>query len=302
MQQVAPTSSGGVATREARTILGDRALNFLSTGPADAQSLVSYVCQLPNAPQMVAEHLARTLFAGHETILRDADGRWRLRRPEEFEPTVIAEELRALSYVVVDVETTGTRAHMDDRITEIAAVVVRDGQVTAVYETLVNPGRAIPSYISRLTNISWDMVKDQPRFADICDKLLSVLEGHVFVAHNALFDWKFVDSEVQRATGRQLEGRRLCTVRLARKLLPQLRSRSLDGVTAHYGIDIGARHRAGGDAVATAHVLLRLLADARDRGHTSWEHIEQLLGTRSTKPKRRRPPAMPQPVSRDTTA
>jgi DNA polymerase-3 subunit epsilon len=96
-----------------------------------------------------------------------------------------------------------------------------------------------------------------------------VLGGHVFVAHNARFDWAFVSAEVERATGRTLDGPRLCTVKLARKLLPQLRRRSLDYVAMHYGVEIQSRHR----VAAT--------------------------------PRRRRPrrrPARPQPVTHDTTA
>jgi DNA polymerase-3 subunit epsilon len=95
----------------------------------------------------------------------------------------------------------------------------------------------------------------------------------------------------------------LCTVRMARKLLPQLRRRNLDSVTAFYGIDIGARHRAGGDALATAHVLLRLLDEARDRGCASFEDVDALLRGGTAKKKRsRRPPALPQSVSDDAIA
>jgi DNA polymerase-3 subunit epsilon len=146
------------------------------------------------------------------------------------------------------------------------------------------------------------MVKDAPRFGDVCDRVLDVLGGHVFVAHNARFDWNFVCAEVERASGRVLDGPRVCTVRLARKLLPQLRRRSLDYVANYYGVDITARHRAGGDAVATARVLVRLLAAARERGCETWADLDLLL---TTAPRRRRPrrrPAMPQPVSRDTSA
>src|SRR5690606_27996663 len=134
-----------------------------------------------------------------------------------------------------------------------------------VWETLVNPQRSIPPWITRLTNISWDMVADMPVFADLSDEVLRTLSGHVFVAHNAAFDWGFVSAEVARATGSQLTGSRLCTVRLARRLLPHLPRRSLDFVARYYGIEIEARHRAAGDALATAHVLQRLLADAADR-------------------------------------
>ena len=296
----------GVSLPPAETHLTERARVLLSAGPADVVSLVEYVCQLPGAPRAVAEHLAAVLFAGRAEFSRDDVGRWTLASSGTAAPSIVpcapGEDCMSRPYIVVDVETTGGRPDHGDRITEIAAVVVRDGHVAEVFETLVNPQRSIPPWITHLTNISWDMVRDKPTFPDICEQLLAVMEGRVFVAHNATFDWKFVSAEVQRATGRRLEGERLCTVRLARKLLPQLPRRSLDYVTAHYNIDIAARHRAGGDAVATAHVLLKLLGDARDRGIERWTDLERLLGARRARTSRRRPSAMPQPVRRDTTA
>lgn len=294
----------GVTVGAAESLLVERAADYLGAGPASACELVAHVCQLPSPPLAVAEHMAVALFAGQRRFVREPDGRWRLRgavdEPEPISPD--AEALDRLSYCVVDVETTGTSADRGDRITEIAVVRVHGGEATTVFESLINPERPIPPYITALTQISWDMVKDAPRFRDVCDQLLGVLEGHVFVAHNASFDWRFVSAEVARATGRPLIGRSLCTVRLARRLLPQLRRRNLDSVSYYYGIDIAARHRAGGDAYATAHVLLRLLADARGRGCTTWPELEQLLGATTARRRPRRPPALPKPVSDDTTA
>jgi len=211
--------------------------------------------------------------------------------------------LSTLSYVVVDVETTGGRPYAGDRVTEIAAVTVPDGRIHEVYETLINPQRSIPPMITAITNITWEMVRDQPTFGDVCPNVLTALRGHVFVAHNATFDWKFVTSEVRRATGEELDGRRLCTVRLARRLLPQLPRRSLDWVARHYGVAIApeARHRAAGDAIATAHVLLGLLRDAADRGLTTWRQLDEFLS--APRPRRgRRRSAMPGPIDKDTTA
>jgi DNA polymerase-3 subunit epsilon len=213
--------------------------------------------------------------------------------------------LSSLSFAVVDVETTGGRPEGGDRITEIAVVTVRDGAIVDVFETLVNPERSIPPFITRLTNISWEMVCDKAPFREVCDDVLRVLDGQVFVAHNAAFDWRFVSAEVARARGRELTGRRLCTVRLARRLLPQLRSRSLDWVARHYAVEIepGTRHRAAGDALATARCLVRLLDDARHHGCQRWSELERFLARTTVRAKRRRrPPALPRPVDRDTTA
>ena len=103
-----------------------------------------------------------------------------------------ADALAGLSYAVVDVEATGGRIRGGDRITEVAVVEVKNGVATTIFDTLINPERAIPPWVSRLTSISWQMVKDAPVFADVCDQLLGVLDGRVFVAHNANFDWRFL--------------------------------------------------------------------------------------------------------------
>jgi DNA polymerase-3 subunit epsilon len=220
--------------------------------------------------------------------------------------------LRELSYVVVDVETTGGSPQSGHRVTEIAAVRVQGGQVCEVYETLVNPERGIPPEIVRLTGITWEMVRDKAPFQGVADAVVAALGGHVFVAHNVAFDWRFVSHEVERATGRVLEGRRLCTVRLARKLLPQLRSRSLGYVADWYGATGFAetyfegqhgtgrpwRHSAAGDAVATAHCLLRLLDDAEAHGVRTWGELDRWLAG-GTGGGRRTRSALPSGVRRD---
>lgn len=316
-------SSHGITARPAETRLSERAVEFLKAGPSDAKALIEHVCQMPGAPMVVAEQMALALFAARPEFVRAPDGRWSLAPEPQFGVVSLAvsvpatvlespatydaaferDELASLSYVVVDVETTGTSPWSGDRITEIAAIVVRDGVVAERFDTLVNPERSIPPMITNLTQINWEMVKDAPRFRDICDDVVRVLSGHVFVAHNADFDWRFVSSEVQRASGQRLSGRRLCTVRLARRVLPQLRSRRLDSVASYYGVEILARHRAAGDAVATAHVLLRLLDEARDRECRCWDDLQRLLGeSMAMGPRPRRPSAMPRPVDKDTTA
>jgi DNA polymerase III subunit epsilon len=300
----------GVGTRPESTLLAERAADFLKAGPAESSALIASICQLSAVPAVVAEHMATTLLRDHPRFARTAEGWWRLSEPAAPRWGAAPEDeplLSSLSFAVVDVETTGGRPDTGDRITEIAVVTVKDGAVVDVFETLVNPERSIPPFITRLTNISWEMVRDKSPFREVCADVLRALDGHVFVAHNANFDWRFVSAEVARSTGRELTGRRLCTVRLSRRLLPQLRSRSLDWVARHYGVEIpaGMRHRAAGDALATAHCLLRLLNDARGHGCERWSDLERFLSSGSATPKRRRgrrPPGMPQPVQRDTTA
>jgi DNA polymerase III subunit epsilon len=201
--------------------------------------------------------------------------------------------VRSMEYTVVDVETTGGAYSRGHRVTEIAAIRVRgDGTVMDEYRSLVNPERPIPSFISALTSITWEMVRDAPRFSDIAPDVARVLRGAVFVAHNAVFDWQFVCAELGRA-GVPITGRTLCTVRLARKVVPELRSRSLDSLSCFFNIDNSARHRAYGDAVATVELLRRLLDRLDSLEVNRWAELEELLAQRA---KRRRRLANPQPV------
>jgi DNA polymerase-3 subunit epsilon len=303
------------------TLLTSRAADYLAAGPADVVDLIGHICSLPGAPRIVAEHMARAMFAGRRDFVQNADGRWMLGDPglprvemgslprapypsvsRKRSVTIPSEPLSALSYVVVDTETTGGRAYYGDRITEIAAVVVRDGKIVEMFETLVNPERPIPHFVSQLTNITWAMVKDAPTFDRIAPDVIRVLEGNVFVAHNAMFDWRFVAAELSRTANQRLRGRRLCTVGLARKVLPQLPRRSLDHVARYYGVEITGRHRAGGDALATAKCLIRMMADLADRGCDTWEDLDALLRRPANRRKKRRASGLPTPVTRDTTA
>jgi len=308
----------GVHAEPEDTLLTTRAAKYLASGPADVVDLIGHICSLPGAPRKVAEHMAQAMFSGRKEFVRDVEGRWTLQHPpaQSYAAFVKAkalpatghcvdrtplENLRALSYVVVDVETTGGRALLGDRVTEIACVVVRNGEIAEVFETLVNPERSIPPFVTQLTNITWAMVKDAPTFDRIAPDVLRVLEGNVFVAHNAMFDWRFVAAELSRCAGQRLRGRRLCTVKLARKVLPQLSRRSLDYLARYYGVEITNRHRAGGDALATARCLIRLLSDLADRGCGTWDDLDLLLAKPARRKKRRRY-AMPTSVTSDTTA
>jgi DNA polymerase III subunit epsilon len=330
----------GVYAEPQDTLLTSRAADFLAAGPADVVDLIGHICSLPGAPRIVAEHMAHAMFAGRRDFVQTADGRWmlsdsstigyglarqtspilqtdasitlpadRLLPPVDYgargrrrSVTIPSEPLSSLSYVVVDTETTGGRAYYGDRITEIAAVVVRDGKIVEMFETLVNPERPIPHFVSQLTNITWAMVKDAPTFDRIAPDVMRVLEGNVFVAHNAMFDWRFVAAELSRTANQRLRGRRLCTVGMARKVLPQLPRRSLDHVARYYGVEITGRHRAGGDALATAKCLIKMMADLADRGCDTWEDLDALLRKPPKRRKKRRASGLPTPVTRDTTA
>ena len=310
-----PVWQRAVAVQSEPTTLSARATQRLQSGPMDSVTLMREVCHVDRLTPEAAERMAVALLGSRHDFVRLANGAWALRDDPLLTsdgataPRVVEENdplLSALSFAVVDVETTGTNARTHDRITEISVVRVVDGCIADVYTRLVNPERSIPPFITGLTHISWDMVKDESPFRDIADDISERLTGHVFTAHNAAFDWGFVSEELSRSAGRRLSGPRLCTVRLARVLLPELSRRSLDHVTQHFGIEVSARHRAEGDAVATAHCLLNLLRVAEEREVTTWSALATLIGPmqssrRKTASDRRRR-AFPHPVTKDDVA
>ncbi len=159
------------------------------------------------------------------------------------------ESLQHTRFAVVDVETTGVRAQRGGRILEVAVAILEGGTIHLAFEALLDPGTPIPPWVARLTGITDGLVVGRPRFGDIVAGL-----GRARVP----------------APG----GRPLCTVRLTRRLVPELRHRGLDDVATFFGVDNPARHRAFGDAIATAYVLRALLGRARDRGV---ETLEQLI-------------------------
>jgi DNA polymerase-3 subunit epsilon len=165
---------------------------------------------------------------------------------------------------IVDLETTGAHPARS-RVTEIAVVEVQASEVLSEWSTLVNPGAPIPAAIQALTGITNEMVADAPAFEDLAQDLYERLEGRVFVAHNARFDYGFLRHEFERA-GLRFQARTLCTVKLSRRLYPQHARHSLDSLIARHGLRLGAnghaRHRALGDAQAVWQ-FLRIAAEER---------------------------------------
>lgn len=185
----------------------------------------------------------------------------------------LQQPLQQARFVVVDLETTGLKPGKA-AITEIAAVQVSDGQLRDEFHTFINPGYHVPSVITRLTGITDDMLQDQPRIDAIFPQFHSFLGSSILVAHQADFDGRFLNFDAQRLLSTPLLNPLLCTVRLARRLLPGLRSRALEAVADHLGVSCVNRHRALGDARITAEVLLILLEKLATHGVTT---LGQLL-------------------------
>ena len=261
----------------------DRVLETLKEGPRAAAMLCHRVLGLPGAPEMVCERIAIALLGADPRVRQFGDGRWGLVAEAQGSPL-----LDECAFAVVDVETTGMRAAGSDRITEIAVVVVHGGRREVVVDSLINPGRTIPPAVRAITNITDEMVRDAPRFAEVADQVLSALAGRIFVAHNARFDWGFVSAEVRRARDLALDGPQLCTVRLARRLVKGVRSCGLDNLTRHFGFENPARHRAAGDALVTADLLAKLLRLAHEEGAATLQDLSAIAFRRARAPRRKR--------------
>ncbi|GAB1446524.1 MAG: GIY-YIG nuclease family protein [Cyclobacteriaceae bacterium] len=160
-------------------------------------------------------------------------------------------------YAIVDIETTGGHADKH-RVTEVA-IYHHDGiRITNHYHTLINPGRSIPHFITGLTGINYEMVKESPSFEQVALEIHEQLKDRIFVAHNAHFDYSFLKKEFEEV-GINWNTKKLCTVRLSRKIIPGLSSYSLGRLAESLGIIIQGRHRAGGDAEATSRIFDLLL-------------------------------------------
>ena len=239
-------------------------------GPCTTGEAVAVLFSTERVPESLAPSLLEVIVRADRRFEQDPDGLWHYREPEN------PESLRDHDFVVLDVETTGGQPPAD-RITELGAVRLRGGEVVDEFCTLVNPEREIPLDIVRLTGITNEMVADQPTALEVLPRFAEWLGEATIVAHNAAFDRRFVDAHWEDIFGEPTTNTWICSVRLARKLYPELRSRSLGPLCRALGIPVAALHRAGNDARATALVFLRELDDLASKGITDWEGLTTLV-------------------------
>lgn len=172
-------------------------------------------------------------------------------------------------YAIVDIETTGGHASANG-ITEVA-IYIHDGtRVIRNFKTLINPLQKVPLHITALTGISNEMVASAPAFEEVAEEIYELLRPHIFVAHSVNFDYSFIRHQLKNA-GYDLAVKKLCTVRLSRKVFAGLPSYSLGNLCRSLHIPIEDRHRADGDAKATVMLFERLLQQGAE------VHISSML-------------------------
>lgn len=229
-------------------------------GRGSAVNVIEYVMNIRTADTRLAVKLATDIVERDPRLSLDGEF------VELFERDHAAIDLDDTGFVVFDLETTGAKAP-PCRVTEIGAFRVKNGIVTESFQTLVNPEMSIPPFIMMLTGISDEMVAGAPLFCDVVDDLLAFIGDSVLVAHNARFDMSFLNYEIGRVyEDYRLANPSLCTVQLARRILPDIDNHKLKTVANYFSIDLINHHRASDDAHATARIFVNLLRDLRVAG------------------------------------
>ena len=234
---------------------------------ATARELLDLVFTQPGSDAEFGPRFLRGLLeCDARFVCREPEGTWHARVHD-----ALARPLSDTTFVVCDLETTGMGASAGASaacIIEIGAARVRAGRVIDEFAQLVNPGIWLPPFITRLTGIDGAMLADQPSIAQVWPRFVDFLGTDVLVAHNARFDLAFLNAAALAHSGRPLANPVLCTLKLARRLLPGVRRRGLDALASHFVLPLNDRHRALGDVRITVEVLFHLLELLAARGVT----------------------------------
>lgn len=176
-------------------------------------------------------------------------------------------------YVVIDLETTGHSPDIDDKIIELGLVVIENNKIVDSFASLINPKREIPEFITHLTGITNDAVKDAPNFSEVAARIVRYFENSYFIAHNVPFDLGFLNAELKKTGFSPLDNRVIDTVELSRMLMPQADGFKLNELANYLNITHDEPHRALSDAYVTANLFLQL---KEKLAHLPYETIKQL--------------------------
>jgi DNA polymerase-3 subunit epsilon len=263
-------SSAGKAPPAYRATAKEKVYAYLESRPsgADAKEIIGLLLSGAGSDPELGARLVRTLLAEDPNFIFDSEtALWSLRK--SFGLRVALGDAR---FTVVDLETTGGRAG-PGTIIEIGAWRMAGGRLLESFETLVRPHHAIPRFVTGLTSISNEMVREAPRIEDILPAFREFLGDSVLVAHNAAFDFSFLDFEFRRVFGLGLNNPVICTLRMARRFMPSLRRKRLDALAEHFGLSTEGRHRGLGDARMAAEILSIFLEMAEKMGLTRLDRL-----------------------------
>ncbi len=236
---------------------------YLESRPegAGTPELMSMVFSGSASDPDLNERIVHQLLGGHPDFVYDPEHRrWASRGSIALRiPTGEA------SYVAVDLETAGGTPGAG-QIIEIGACRMKGPRIEDTFQTLVRPWTRIPRFISSMTSITNEMVREAPPIEEVLPHFRNFLGDAVMVAHNAQFDSSFLDFEFRRVFGIGLRNPVLCTLRLARRLLPSMRRRGLDAMAEYFGLSTVGRHRGWGDARMAAELLSIFIEMAAQMG------------------------------------
>ena len=252
-------------------------------GPLPAAEVCRILLRTHHVPPPLASRILEDLVEGDRRFRLDSSGAVALAAVPALPPL----RLREARFTVLDLETTGG-SPSSDRILEVGAVRVERGRIDGSFATLINPGVPIPSFISSMTGIREEMVAGAPPFSAVAEELTRFIGESVVVAHNLPFDLGFLNQEMGRTCGFILANPALCTVRLGRRLLPDLSDRRLDTLADYYGLSFRDRHRALGDAEVTARLLLKFIVLLEEKGVEDLRAVERYLENGGKAPERGR--------------
>jgi DNA polymerase-3 subunit epsilon len=254
----------GVSTKQ-------KLYQFLCSRPAgaDADELVGLLFSGAGSDPELGARIVAQILAGDPNFVFDSEtAQWRLQDSDRLRVPLSEAE-----FTVVDLETTGGRAGPGN-IIEIGAYRMIGRRLTESFQTLVRPqGGFVPRFITGLTSITTEMVRDAPPIEEVLPAFREFMGDRVMVAHNAPFDFSFLNFEFRRIFGIGLANPVLCTLRMSRRFVPSLKRRRLDLLAGHFGLSLDGRHRGLGDARMAAEILSIFLDIAEKMGITRLDRL-----------------------------
>ncbi len=177
------------------------------------------------------------------------------------------------NYTVIDIETTGLNWKFN-KILEISALKVRNKKIVEEFSELINPHETIPSFISNLTGITDDMAKDAEELEEVLKKFKEFLKDDIIVGHNVNFDINFLYDNFDLVLGENLSNDFIDTLRISRKLLPELDNHKLDNLIKYYKIIERDKHRALNDCILTNEVYIKMCNMVYDK-YGNWNNFKK---------------------------
>ena len=254
----------GVSTKQ-------KLYQFLCSRPAgaDAGELVGLLFSGAGSDPELGARIVAQMLAGDPNFVFDSEtAQWRLLQSDRLRVPLSEAE-----FTVVDLETTGGQAGPGN-IIEIGAYRMVGRRLTESFQTLVRPqGGLVPQFITGLTSITTEMVRAAPPIEEVLPAFREFMGERVMVAHNAAYDFGFLNFEFRRIFGIGLANPVLCTLRMSRRFMPSLKRRRLDLLAGHFGLSIEGRHRGLGDARMAAEILSIFIDIAEKMGITRLDRL-----------------------------